>query len=1050
MSHQLSEAFLRIRPACIELSGEAFLPAASFNPQSTSLLNALRSVEHELEKLEENKTLAPAFADYVFVPIAHLLQHQGLGTSQTELVLLIIGHLLSLSWSSVGTFPLALAQQLFPLLTFLISNDKDNKELLAKPMEFQLAGCIALDRLFEALAVQKSNDVYNYFVDPKALPSLGHSVTILLDVLQNNDDNADVQLQAIRALHTLYVELLHDGEIISFILPGNVSAFSKLLLKPGLTVKSSVVCSTLRLFGALLSLVYSDTGLHIAKLPAPGLQQRLAETKETTVINRKIDESSFGKTPLHRNNKWLTATTGQVKTALEAVLPKLLHRESASIKKAVRELLETLLKSCHVSLSNCLELFIATSLDARVPPSVLVGSPENSHTLKRIVEKQISEFPRALQFESVDGLKRFGLAISAMEQQSDRDFEMIGRAVSVLQQSFSEYLEQKNLRFSERKVVEQSSLVIVGQELFTQTTQIQQLFPKVSKNLEDTLSELFQAIGSYCGKAQTDRLVTDLLTKSYADEAHGKAMGTWISSLLINGFTKQANATGDTMDEFLVLENESNDVPEACYMVLQSSIEILNSLSQNGHQITKNDELDAMVSLYAIKLMNDSMNAEFEEELIDLLFPVVDCLASSSPAIRNVAQVTTMDIARAHYGGSVRDLIWENMDYLIDAISTRLSNCMTQRIATLLMVICRIGGYDTIRSFKDVLETIFRLLDYYHGHEDLCIEFFQLFDIVVNEMAKRYLCGNESMPKLESGEQGRGGFQNWGLRNIQDVMRVLSELEKYSTAGNPALEEEDVSGPGNFDEFFNSKLREVDSDDEDDDDDDEDDDNGDDNEEMAESQNSTKESGALHDSEKWSSPIPRDSYRLLLQIAGYGDRLLTHESRALKVQILQLARHVFPMLATEYDMLLPQIAKSWDLIVHISMSADFSLVKPALECVTVMIKHSGDFVTKRFIDLWGAYKKDSALLQSVNRKQKNAGNMRVNALTKADTLPPNITTEALKSMAEMLLEGISRTELFISDVQLREMVYVCLLVLPAEVVASRSLILGDMVASCLV
>ena len=72
------------------------------------------------------------------------------------------------------------------------------------------------------------------------------------------------------------------------------------------------------------------------------------------------------------------------------------------------------------------------------------------------------------------------------------------------------------------------------------------------------------------------------------------------------------------------------------------------------------------------------------------------------------------------------------------------------------------------------------------------------------------------------------------------------------------------------------------------------------------------------ENEKWSSPIPRDSYRLLLQIAGYSDRLLTHPSRQLKVQILLTMRKIFPMLATEHAMLLPQVAKSWDLIVQLT------------------------------------------------------------------------------------------------------------------------------------
>ncbi|SCV01267.1 LAME_0G15104g1_1 [Lachancea meyersii CBS 8951] len=1037
MTSVQSDAFQRVRPHCIELSREAFLPKTTFDPSSATLLKALRSVEHELEKLEEIEKLAPAFADYVFIPIAHLLQQGGLGTSQTEAVLLIIGHLLSLSWSSVGSFPQALAQQLFPLLTYLISSDRDNKDLLKKPVQFQYSGCVVLKKFFKALAIQKLYHVYTYFSDPKSLPSLGHSVTILLDILQGNDHESDLQLMAIEALHTLYVKLLQDGETISFILPGNVSTFSKLLLKPGLTVNADVVCSTMGLFGSLLSLVYCDHDLHISKLPAPDLQHRLTERQDSQVVAAvQIDESAFKNKHPHRTNKWLKATTSQVKTALEAILPKLLKRENSRINNAIKDFLETVVDKCHDSLSNCLELFTVTSLDTQLPAPRLLESCGSSGMIKLTLENQISNFPTALQFESVKVLQRFSFALSVLAQNSERDFELIDRAVFELQRSFSDFLEQKNLRFNDYKVIEQSSLVIIGQDLFEHTDQLHQVFPRVSKSFEEALSNLLHNVGTYCGIAHTDDMVMTLLTKNYTDSTHGKAVAIWISSLLIKGSMKKTEKNDDIVDQFLAFDVNQSEVPAACFMVLESCLGILNEVSQNGRTITRSEEIDAIVGLHSIKLMNESMESEFEGELIDVLFPVMDCLASSSPSIRSFAQVTTMEIARSHYGGSVRDLIWENMDYLVDSLSIRLSNCMTQRVATLLMVICRIGGYDTIRSFKDVLETIFRLLDYYHGYEDLCVEFFQLFDIVVTEMNKKYLGNRDSVLKLTDKQELKGSFGPWEMQNIHQVTDVLERMKSYRIAGNPDAREADDPEPGNFQEFFNSKLREVDSDDEEEDNDIEKDLHG------AHSDGNPEDA-----SKKWTSPIPRDSYRLLLQITAYGDRLLTHSSRPLKVQILQLARKIFPMLATEYDMLLPQVAKSWDMVVQISLGADYSLVKPALECLRSIINCSGDFVTKRFIDMWGLITRDSALLQNVGRRRANLQvSGKGKTLVKAQNFP-SITTEALKALGWMILEGISKTELLVTDAQLQEMVRFCLLALPADTIASRSLILGDMVSS---
>ena len=61
-----------------------------------------------------------------------------------EYVLLIISHLLRICWSSNGKLPQQLAQQLFPLISFLISPDKENIKLNSRSDEFKHAGSLVL------------------------------------------------------------------------------------------------------------------------------------------------------------------------------------------------------------------------------------------------------------------------------------------------------------------------------------------------------------------------------------------------------------------------------------------------------------------------------------------------------------------------------------------------------------------------------------------------------------------------------------------------------------------------------------------------------------------------------------------------------------------------------------------------------------------------------------------------------------------------------------------------------------------------------------------
>ncbi|SCU94893.1 LADA_0G12134g1_1 [Lachancea dasiensis] len=1047
MASAQSTAFQRVRPCCIELSRQTFLPKQSFDPNSAQLLNGLRALERELAELDDGVLqLSPKFADYVFVPIASLLKQDSLGVSQTEALLLVIGHLLSLCWSSVGALPLVLAQQLFPLLTFLVSTDTKNVELLKKPPHFQLAGCVVFAKLFNALAVQKRHSYFDYFCDPKSLPSLGHSVTILLDILNQNETEPDLQLASVRALHILYRELLTDGEIVSFILPGHVSTFSKLLVRPGISVKSSVVCATMELFGDILALVYRDSDLHIAETPVSGLQHLIAHSlNEEGRAPARIEESLSSSKKMHRDSKWLKATTSQVKIALEAVLPKLVKRKNASINLAIRDFLATVMDAANGSLANCRELFLSTMLSIRISLPHLLQSQENSRTLKHLLINQISQLPHTLLFEVHEDLERFKFALSITEDKKLSDIQVVGKAVTELQRALAETLEQKNIRFNGTKVVEQSTLVIIDDNFFDHSDANYRLLSAISASFEETLSSFLCTAGVYCGLSHTEQLVATLLSSNQDDSNYSYVTSIWISSLLISSSmaSKKEQTTG-SIESYLTFGDQELDLTtsapsDACYMLIESSLEILNDEANNLKTLDRVSESRTIISLESIRLVGKAMGEAFREELIDTIFPILDCLASPSPAIRHFAQLTTLSIAQSLYGGSVHDLIWDNMDYLVDSISIRLTNCMTQRMPTLLMVICRIGGYESIKGFKDVLETIFRLLDFYHGYDELCAEFFQLFDIVVTEMRKTYLRLEPDYLALSDNHTVPGGFVPWGMRNMNQVVQLMGEKKNDILAEDLSELESEKFGGKDFGEFLNRKLEEVDSDDEDEDT----------SELDADDQTFAEHAHPAEDSsEKWSSPIPKESYRLLLQIIGYGDRLLTHRSRPLKVQILRLMSKIFPMLATEYDMLLPQVARSWDILVVISLSSDFAVVKPALECLQMIIRHSGDFITKRFLDLWENYQTNSVLLRHVATKRSVTLLDTMNTSLSASKRFPSTISEALGALSEMLLEGISKAELFIPEDQLQEMVYYCLLSSSAPKIESRSLHLGD-VLTCL-
>lgn len=153
---------------------------------------------------------------------------------------------------------------------------------------------------------------------------------------------------------------------------------------------------------------------------------------------------------------------------------------------------------------------------------------------------------------------------------------------------------------------------------------------------------------------------------------------------------------------------------EACLTVLEYCNELSQDVSMEieGNGIKKSDEFAICTILSSIGTVCSVMKHDFQPELIDYIYTITDSLASPSEAIRSVGQSCALTIANTLYHGSVSTMILSNVDYLVESISSRLNSGMTERVSSILMVICQLAGYETIESFKDVIETIFKLLDY--------------------------------------------------------------------------------------------------------------------------------------------------------------------------------------------------------------------------------------------------------------------------------------------------------------------------------------------------
>ena len=172
----------------------------------------------------------------------------------------------------------------------------------------------------------------------------------------------------------------------------------------------------------------------------------------------------------------------------------------------------------------------------------------------------------------------------------------------------------------------------------------------------------------------------------------------------------------------------------------------------------------------------------------------------------------------------------------------------------------------------------------------------------------------------------------------------------------------DPNEPKSFQEYFESKLKisEIDEKQNDYDSDDED----------SVAENISKD----EEENEWVSPIPRQSYRLLIQILQYGDRLLTHNSKPLRIQILKIIKLIIPMLSTQYDSLLPQVAQVWDSVTQCLFDKDYSIINSASSTTETIITFSQDFISRKIIELWDNLKAGCPLLFNKRGQYKSQYN----------------------------------------------------------------------------
>lgn len=521
-----------------------------------------------------------------------------------------------------------------------------------------------------------------------------------------------------------------------------------------------------------------------------------------------------------------------------------------------------------------------------------------------------------------------------------------------------------------------------------------------------------------------------LLEDSMNSSALEKGVALWLAS----NFARESlqKLYDFDLSEFVNVEssdviiNDTSGETEAPYLLLLKAEEILDVFAdKSGDLANFDDELAYASAIEAVRCVVGSISpSSFRSDvLMDYLLCLFQFLTmTNKPQIQSQAQHTLKAIVDCYYDGSLTKLILDNLDYLVDAISMQMTvaSNLTPLLPGILIILIKIAGMQLLESNQlfDIFSDIFVILDSYHGYNQLVEGFFVVFEVLVEQVKQAFIKNDRA---IENHKINESPFKPWGMMCKEQLMHFLQDKSHIDPlaefdAGKEYFKRTDDKPFGEMDEL------------------------GGDSDDEEEGEQKDEENIEANE-EPWISPIPKVIYDVLKRIFNYGFTLISQPSYTLKAQIIKTLRLIFPLLCTDYKLVLPTMASNWSVLVTLITASNslstvvdlrttlsreqINITIESLKFVTEILNQDKNqkeyFFSSKFQETWSFISKHSELIKkSLKVKQKTGIVVAEKALVTLESFP------LLKeSLVEFLIVGAQNYEKTIPDLTRFEILKLC-------------------------
>ncbi|KAL4944536.1 hypothetical protein BDV06DRAFT_84106 [Aspergillus oleicola] len=892
MDSSRQEAFRKLREPCVELSSVG-LKFRGRQASPREVIKALRSVYNVLNELAGKHALDEKLAEYAFFPLAHIFnESKRAPVNVLELAINCLRILVAEGW--MARLSPQMGKQLVILLTLVVGGAPDNakdQSVKASSDELEVAGFNCLFAIFDALSGPVAEQTIYHEIGTATV--VDQTVYLLLEAIVG-DRSDELCVSAAKALQGLYRRVT-DRVVLASIMPRTVSALTK-ALKPTTQVRRSyrLITICLDILSSMLKAVLNDRVN--SQLPEKATQPQ------------KDDER------LVLDSSWLKATATQIKLALTQVI-QLRRHDREEVQERLLSLCVTIIEDCPTTLQESVPILVETivvlsRLDEEQMPNNAYSSLRHLATtystvldsLKGSLHTWLTAFPRTMQNNdeiakqwAIEQITTAFQVLSEIQAGSDL---LTNNLTAGLCDSVAVIVNQgaNSLQPLNSDISSPGSLEAVG------PGKAATMFSPVlldHKSQQQTLKDLQKMVTRLNVSNSGSEITRLMVSRIHHEQGNSVIAPLWLATTFLKNTTQLANS----FDDFISFDHLEPSRPHATKAEMIEELyyiclPMLNEPLADGHS----DWRGRALALEAVALQAQELREAFRPELMDALYPVLQLLASSNQALQKHAMTCLNILTGACNYPDTSTMIVENVDYLVNSVALKLNTFdVSPYPPQVLLMMVKLCGARLVPYLDDLVDSIFGILDLYHGYPKLVELMFKTLAAIVEESTK-----NPSVLAIENGNNGTGPDH---LKRKYHELSISTLAEDLARRKAKRLENESTEDDGGrlshpkrpWAEEREERARE----------------DGFDNDSLSdllEKEDSDEPLPPPREPDDAEKPLSK-THSLLLHIMKSLPSHLSSPSPYLRRSLLSILIDVLPVLAADENSLLPLINDLWPAVV---------------------------------------------------------------------------------------------------------------------------------------